>query len=807
MTQKLHSEADTRAKFIDRALRGRGWDEEAIVREETDYAIEFGPDGRAQRGGKKQADYLLSVVVSPNTHPVPVALIEAKRGSKPPDAGIEQAKEYARKCPKFNVPFLYSTNGKLFVEFDCDAGAFSGVLPLDQFPTPPELRARYEKARKFSLGDNVAKPLLFPYSGKSGDPRYYQDAAIRAAMEQLAKDKKEGKPSRILLSLATGAGKTFIVANLLRRLSETGNMGRALFLCDRIALQTQTLKEFQKEFIDDDVAIVEESRNRNIAKHARVHIATYQTLGADRDGDPAAYRRLYPRPNCFSHIVIDECHRSAWDKWSLPLTENPKAAHIGLTATPREFKEPVRAKRNPEARAHFLRDKGITAHNRKYFGSPVYEYSLSDGVEDGYLAKCKIGLLRPNLDIGGLSKPVVAATAPTDAVTGEKVRDEDIAEKYPAPSYETDILLPDRVREMCADLFRRIMEADPEAGPDQKTIVFCASDRHAGSVAREMQNLRAEWAKRRGKRPPAHYGFKCTAESRGAQMITDFGGNKVDFFVAATVDLLTTGVDVPPVQNIVFFRYLKSPIAFRQMMGRGTRIHKPTNKLSFCVYDYTGAFELLGEDIAFASAPAKKSKKTEASAESEPRRQILSEGYEVWVNKLADAVLVRDESGERWMPLAEYKIAIAKKLLKDARNPEILREIWINPKERRKLLNALARAGLHPAAAMRMEGREEQDLFDYLNELAWSADPVTRNQRADRFRQKHAEWLGGLNPYAAKVICAIISVYEDGGTDQLESTALFDSPKVAEAGGRAALEKAENPAETMSEMKRRLFAH
>ena len=803
MTHESHTEADTRAKFISPMLKERNWREEMIKREQTDRAIEFGPDGHARRGLKK-VDYLLHIAVSGGGQTVPVALIEAKKTDKPPASGIEQAKEYARKCPKFKVPFLYSTNGRLFVEFDCSTEKFSNIRPLDEFPTPDELRARYESARGFSLADEAAAPLLFPYSGKSGTPRYYQDAAIRAAMEKLAEDAKKKRPSRILLSLATGAGKTFIVANLIRRLAEAGKMKRALFLCDRVALRDQALAEFRKEF-GDEAAIVEEAQNRNVAKNARVHIATYQTLGADSNDRLATYRRFYPNSDHFSHIVIDECHRSAWHKWCIPLEKNPNAAHIGLTATPREFKEPVSARRSKKSFAYFLRDQGITAHNLKYFGDPVYEYFIDDGVKDGYLAACKIGLLRPNLDISGLSKPEVIARDPIDANTGGAVDYEEIAENYSAPAYEADILLPDRVTAMSADLFRRITNDDSERGPDQKTIVFCASDSHAERVAHAMQNLRVEWAKQRRQRAPRNYAFKCTADSDGSNMLSDFKGSNTDFFVATTVDLLSTGVDVPPVRNIAFFRYLKSPIAFRQMMGRGTRIYKPANKIAFCVYDYTGAFQLLGEDLEVA-APSKKSEKTKKPDDYQPRRQILSEGYEVWVNELATAVLVRDEKGERWMQLEEYKNAIAQKLLKDIRDPEIMRSVWTTPQKRRELLDALARAGLSPAAALQMEGREEQDLFDYLNELAWSADPMTRYQRANRFFAKNAKWLNALPQDAKNIVCAIVSIFAKGGTDQLESIALFDAPEVAEAGGRRALGEAGDRAKMMTEVKRRLFA-
>ena len=804
MENQFYGEADTRAKLVTPMLIKRGWGEDAIRREETDRAIEFGMDGRAHRG-RRQADYLLSIFAFEGAQPVPVALIEAKKESKPPAHGIEQVKEYARKCPRFNVPFLYATNGHLFVEFDRASGKFAGPFPAAKFPTPDELRARYEKALGFSLNDAAAAPLLRPYSGGSGKPRYYQDAAIRAVMEKLAIDAKAGQPARVLLSMATGAGKTFVAANLLRRIREAGKLARALFLCDRVALRDQALAHFRKEF-SDEVAIVEEVRGRNLAKNAQVHIATYQTLGVDRkDGeggdDGAAYHRLYPNPDHFSHIVIDECHRSAWDKWSLPLTRNPNAAHIGLTATPREFKAPVRVKHDSDLRADFLKDWKITAHNLKYFHEPAYEYSIGQGGQDGYLAACTAGFLRANLDIRGLTKAEVAATRPVDPDDGEIVDEKDIAQKYDAPQFEREILLPDRVREMCRDLFDRIIHID--GGPDQKTIIFCADIDHAASVVREMQNLRAEHAEKQNQRPPENYAFQCVGESNGSRTIPDFKSNLGDFFVAATVDLLSTGVDVPPVRHIAFFRYLKSPILFRQMIGRGTRIHKETDKLAFCVHDYTGAFSLLGEDLTVNPPPKeKKGEKTEPPTDPERRRRLLSEGHHVQVMELASAILTRGESGERWMPLHEYKREVAAKMAAEVRNISKFRCIWTNPARRVKMIESLKVAGFPPQAAKQMEECEEQDLFDYLAQLAWDADPKTRRQRAEQFRQNNAEWLRGLKSDTAAVINAIIAVFEDGGTDQLESRSLFAHPEVAAAGGVSALEN-----ETMTEIKRRLFAN
>ena len=330
------SEADTRAKLIDPVIHACGWSEDLIRRETTLGAVEI-IAGKARRRTGGRTDYTLRVRVSSGAQPVAVALLEAKKDTLPPGHGLDQVKGYLR-ASQHNVQFVFSSNGHMFVEFDRSTGMTSAPRALAEFPSPADLRVRYEKIMGFSLEAAVAKPLLTRYAGGEGQRRYFQDAAIRAVFEKTARSAAEGRPPRALLSLATGTGKTFIAVHLLKRIADAGQLKRALFLCDRDELRTQGLKAMQGVFGADAAEVYDEDGGRNHAKNARVHIATYQTLGIDReDGDPSFLFRHYPE-NYFSHIVIDECHRSAWGKWSVVLTRNPDAVQIGLTATPRQIK-------------------------------------------------------------------------------------------------------------------------------------------------------------------------------------------------------------------------------------------------------------------------------------------------------------------------------------------------------------------------------------------------------------------------------------------------------------------------------------
>ncbi|TSA46241.1 MAG: restriction endonuclease subunit R, partial [Deltaproteobacteria bacterium] len=233
------NEADTRAKLIDPAIHKCGWTEDLIRREETAGTVEI-INGKARRRSRGKIDYVLRVKVNVDTQPVALALIEAKKENLPPGHGLDQAKGYA-ECRRHNVQFIFSSNGHQFVEFDCFSGLTSTPRPIAGFPSPAELRARYERGMGFTLESPAARPLLQRYAGGEGARRYYQDAAIRAVMEKIARCESTNQPKRALLSLATGAGKTFIAVNLLKRISDAGQLTRALFVCDRDELRTQAL--------------------------------------------------------------------------------------------------------------------------------------------------------------------------------------------------------------------------------------------------------------------------------------------------------------------------------------------------------------------------------------------------------------------------------------------------------------------------------------------------------------------------------------------------------------------------------------
>lgn len=789
------NEADTRAKLIDPAIHKRGWTEDLIRREETAGTVEI-INGKARRRSRGKIDYVLRVKVNVDTQPVALALIEAKKESLPAGHGLDQAKAYS-ECNRLNVRFVFSSNGHQFVGFDCFTGRTSAPRPIAEFPTPADLRARYEQGMGFTLESPEARPLLQPYPGGEGTRRYYQDAAIRAVMEKVARDQIANQPKRALLSLATGAGKTFIAVNLLKRISDAGQLTRALFVCDRDELRTQALKAFQNVFGSDAAEVYRKPDGTNNARNARIHIATYQTLGVENDNGDASFLTTFYPDDHFTHIVIDECHRSAWGKWSQVLTRNSNAVQIGLTATPRQLE-------CKEETAEARQDAEITSNNIAYFGEPAYEYDIAQAIEDGYLAACEIQKGRVNLDDTGITKEEIIARNPVDAITGQPLTPEQIDDLYERYQFEDRILLPDRVLAMCQDLFNYLLET---GGPEQKTIIFCARDRHADDVAVCMNNLYAQWCADNGKQRLDYYAFKCTAASSGNDQLPDLRASSRSHFIATTVDLLTTGVDVPCVRNIVFFKYLKSPISFYQMVGRGTRIDAPTGKLMFRVYDYTDATRLFGE--GFITKPPRTGGEGPGPGPTPPpppEPTISVEGFDVHITD-AGRFIVADVDGRAMpVPVDEYKALLAARLVQEVHTLDDFRGRWIDPPSRQELIDTLVTSGYSPTVVRMVDDKQDYDLYDVLAELGWGMNPRTRHDRTMAFTYKHEDWINALPVPAAQTIRAIASQFDRGGTEGLENPRIFQTPEVNAAGGLAALQAAGQPSELLRETKTRMFA-
>jgi type I restriction enzyme, R subunit len=794
------NEADTRYHLIDPQLRAKGYVSRNEVTLETVLTpppVErTGVKGR-RRKGPGRTDYLLCVQVGEMPRALPVAVLEAKKEDDDPLKGMQQAKSYA-DCKRFDVKYIFATNGHRYGEFDCFTTLQHGPFPFAMFPPHADLTARYAK----DTGIDITQPeaaLLFQVDSPAwAQIRYYQDAAIRAAFEKILLDHQGGRPARVLLSLATGAGKTVIATNLLWRLSQAGRLSKpALFLCDRDELREQAYNKLKAAF-GDNARIVEAKQGRNAAQNARIHIATYQTLGLDDETGFASFLSEHYGENAFSVIIIDECHRSAWGRWSAVLKRNPDAIHIGLTATPRKLEE---------SKLATAEDQEITANNREYFGEPAYEYTLIQAQEDGYLAACEIVKRKASIDNRVFTKAEILAAKAVDIRTGKLLTEADLTkDHYTGKDFDDEVFIELRTPKMCEDLFQLLCES---GGPEQKVIIFCTRELHADRVSQYMGNLYARWCKDRGQQPKDHYAFKCMGGARnGADMIVPMRGSGDRAFIACTVDLLEAGVDIERLNAVVFFRYLQSPIKFYQMVGRGTRIYEETGKYKFWLYDYTDVTSLFGTE--FISKPLRQSEgdkrgPDDEREEDETPRVAEVIGHSVSITPQGRFILVQQDGRDMTMPVDEYRREVIRRVLSEAGNLDEFRALWIEARKRRSLIDHLLGDNFSPEVIRDADQMSDFDLYDFFSHFGYRARALRRLERGERFVTENQSWFSGMEARAAAVLKSLGHQFAQGGTEALESRNLWEVPEIKSAGGLSALRGLGSPAEVVQQAKVRLF--
>lgn len=797
------NEADTRYHLIDPILRDKGYvsrDRITLETIMTPAPVEpSGAKGR-RRKGPGRTDYLLCVQVGGMPKALPVAVLEAKKEADDPLKGMQQAKGYA-ECGRFDVKYVFSTNGHRYGEFDCISSLQGGPFPFANFPTHLDLTSRYAK----DTGINVARPeaaILFQADSPAwAISRYYQDAAIRAAFEKILLKQQAGQPPRVLLTLATGAGKTIIATNLLWRMSLAGQLPKpALFLCDRDELREQAYSKLKAAF-GDNARIVKTEKGGNAAANARIHIATYQTLGLDDDEGFASFLTEHYGEDAFSVIIIDECHRSAWGRWSEVLRRNPKAIHIGLTATPRKLEESKQAS---------AEDQEITANNRKYFGEPVYEYTLIQAQEDGYLAACEIVKRKASIDNATFTKEEIIKAGVKDIKTGKPLTEEDLTKnEYTGKDFDDELFIELRTPKMCADLFKLLCE---NGGPEQKVIIFCTREIHADRVAQHMNNLYVQWCKQQGQSPKDHYAFKCMGgPNNGADMIEPMRGSGERAFIACTVDLLEAGVDIERLNAVVFFRYLQSPIKFYQMVGRGTRIHEETQKYKFWLYDYTDVTQLFGTDfITKPPRPGGGSGGSDSGGgdgggnDDGPAVAEIG-GQSVIINAQGRFILSRRDGRDTPIPVDEYRKEVIQRVLSEAHNLDEFRALWIEAKKRRQLIDHLLGDNFSPEVIREIDQMNDFDLYDFFGKYGYHARALKRPERGELYINQNHGWFNAMDGKAAIVLKGLGHQFAQGGTDALESQNLWEVPEVRLAGGLNALRSLGAPTQVMHDAKSRLF--
>ncbi|MGN4064958.1 DEAD/DEAH box helicase family protein [Burkholderia gladioli] len=801
------NEADTRYHLIDPVLRDKGYVSRDRITLETVLTpppVEpSGPKGR-RRKGPGRTDYLLCVQVGDMPKAMPVAVLEAKKEGDDPLKGMQQARGYADTL-RFDVKYVFSTNGHKYGEYDRFTELINGPAPFPDFPSHPDLTARYAKNSGIDLTQPEAAMLFQADSPAWSQSRYYQDAAIRAAFEKIILACQAGEPPRVLLALATGAGKTIIATNLLWRLSQAGQLPKpALFLCDRDELREQAYTKLKAAF-GDNARIVKTERGSNAAANARVHIATYQTLGLD-DGDPgdggfASFLTEHYGEDAFSVIIIDECHRSAWGRWSEVLRRNPHAIHIGLTATPRKLEQSEKSTKE---------DQEITANNRQYFGEPVYEYTLIQAQDDGYLAACEIVKRKASIDSATFTKEEILKAGVRDIRTGRPLTEADLAkDEYTGKDFDDELFVELRTPKMCADLFQLLCD---NGGPEQKVIIFCTREIHADRVAQHMNNLYVRWCRDRGQTPKDLYAFKCMGgTNNGADLIEPMRGSAERAFIACTVDLLEAGVDIERLNAVVFFRYLQSAIKFYQMVGRGTRIHEETQKYKFWLYDYTDVTSLFGTD--FITKPPRPGGSSKGGGGDTgdggdggdgPAVGEIG-GQRVLINPQGRFILTRRDGRDTPIPVDEYRREVIQRVLNEAHDLDDFRALWIETQKRRNLIDHLLGDNFSPEVIREIDQMTDFDLYDFFGHHGYHARALKRPERGDLFIKNNLPWFDDIDPKAAIVLRGLGRQFAAGGTDALETPALWDVPEIKLAGGLDALRVLGRPTEVMREAKGRLF--
>lgn len=795
------NEEETKFHLIDPVLRSKGYDDPQRIKLETPAPVEpTGPKGRRRKGAGR-TDYLLCVQVGDMPKPLPVGVIEAKKEKADPLSGMQQAKGYA-ECKRFEVKYVFATNGRLYGEFNRFTNLQSGPFPFEDFPPHSDLCARYANDTGIDINKPEAKILFQADSPAWSKTRYYQDAAIRAAFEKIIRCRQNNEPPRVLLSLATGSGKTVIATNLLWRLNEAGQLPKpALFLCDRDELRTQAYNKLKAAF-GSNVRIVKTERGDNAARNARIHVATYQTLGLDDDEGFASFLSEHYGEDAFSVIIIDECHRSAWGKWSEVLKRNPNAIHIGLTATPRQLHESEDATEE---------DREITANNHKYFGEPVYEYTLIEAQEDGYLAACEIVKRKASIDSTVFTREEILKAGVRDIRTGMPLTEADLTkEEYTGKDFDDELFIELRTPKMCEDLFSLLCE---NGGPEQKVIIFCTREIHADRVAMHMNNLYTRWCQENNQTPKDHYAFKCMGgPNNGADMIEPMRGSGERAFIACTVDLLEAGVDIERLNAVVFFRYLQSPIKFYQMVGRGTRIDEETQKYKFWLYDYTDVTNLFGTDFITKSPSSGGGKGGsgddgggDCGDDDSPAVAEIGGQYVV-VEPQGEFILSRGADGQDTpIPVDEYRHEVIRRVLSEAHNLDEFRKLWIETQKRRQLIDHLLGDNFSPEVIREYDRMSDFDLYDFFGHHGYRARALRRAERGRHYIDTNKDWFDDMDNKAAIVLKGLGHQFAQGGTDALETPALWDVPEISNAGGLDALRVLGKPVDVMHEAKGRLF--
>jgi type I restriction enzyme R subunit len=753
------NETETRAELIDPVLRAAGWGVVEGSRIRMEFPINKGRlIGHGQRSKPDKADYVLQYK---NRN---LAVIEAKARDKYYTEGVGQAKDYAGKL---QVRFTYSTNGLQIYRIDMQEGQEGDVT---SYPTPDELwEMTFGEQNKLQPLSAVwrDKLLSVPFEDRGGtwQPRYYQENAITKVLEAVANDQQ-----RILLTLATGTGKTAIAFQIAWKLfqakwniNKDGQRSpRILFLADRNILADQAFNAFSV-FEEDALVRINPSdikKKGKVPKNGNVFFTIFQTFMSGPNDTP--YFGEYPQ-DFFDFIIIDECHRGGANdesSWRAIMEYFSPAVQLGLTATPK---------------------RTINADTYNYFGEPVYVYSLKEGINDGFLTPFKVKQIDTTID-------EYLFTSDDTVLEGEIEE----GKRYTEAEMNRIIEIKER-EEYRVKIFMSLINQS------EKTLVFCATQLHALAI-RDLINQYAE-----SKNP--NYCHRVTAHDGklGEQHLRDFQDNEKSIpTILTTSQKLSTGVDAPEVRNIVLLRPVNSMIEFKQIIGRGTRLFD--DKDYFTIYDFVKAHHHFS-DPEWDGEPEEPETPTPRPqpqpcdvcghrpcicAQEPPPEPCPVCGYSycrcdnpprrMVKVKLADGKVRQFQhmvSTSFWSPdgrpisAEEFLRSLFGALPELFKSEDELRTIWSKPDTRKKLLEELSEKGFAKQQLTEFQkilNAENSDLYDVLAYIAFHSDILERTDRADRAKIH----LDNYDPKQQEFLNFVLSQYVKQGVDELDDTKIGD---------------------------------
>ena len=763
------SEEDVKFRYINEAITSKGWTKDSIFMEQQ---VKF-TDGKISLHGNivhrekpKFADYVLYV-----NKATPIAIIEAKDAKHTVSYGLQQAMEYAKML---DVKFAFSSNGEGFAEHDFLTGQ-ERCFGMDEFPTREELIERYKKEINEGNGLNEQEEAVINQPLCSGQnifpPRYYQLNAINRTINAIAKGQ-----NRILLVMATGTGKTYTAFQIVWRLLKSGLKKKVLYLADRNILVDQSIEQDFKP-LEKVIHKIDYSKDKDKLKELlshQVYFALYQQLIGQNDAKN--YRELFPNPDYFDLVIIDECHRgSAKDdsNWRTILDYFSSASHIGMTATPKETR--------------YQSSIG-------YFGEPVYTYSLKNGIEDGFLAPFKV--INISTNIGDEWRPIKGQKD----IYGNEIEDR----IYNNSDYDYNIVIEDRHREVAQEITNYLKSTDRMA----KTIVFCADEAHAERMRIALVNANADMCK---KNPD--YVVRITGSD-------EYGKGKLDYFIsvaskypviATTSKLLSTGVDCKMVKLIVLDQQIGSMTEFKQIIGRGTRIREKEGKTHFVVMDFRNVTRLFADpdwdgpieiDPDYPPKPCPVCGKNPCVCPKptppsvcpvcgknpcecptpvpRPKPIVDKNGCEVKViNKV---VSVYDTNGKllRTESITDYT---KKNIIDTYATIETFTSKWNALKRKSEIAEMLKEAGIDLAVLKHDRNMDDVDDFDFICHIAYGKKTLTRRERAEQVKKRDV--FSKYGEQARLVLEALLDKYTDEGISELENLSVLKNDPFRRFGSPA----------------------